>query len=65
MRQCLGEGTSNKQTQSETSNETGISDLVEPQGTSINLREIIKSVGSKKKTEAGTYNLYQEKHMNK
>ena len=46
MRQCLGEGTSNKQTQSETSNETGISDLVEPQGTSINLREIIKSVSN-------------------
>ena len=49
MRQCLGEGTSNKQAQqaqSETSNETGISDFAEPSGTAINLREIIKSVSS-------------------
>ena len=47
MRQTLSKGTSNVQTQSETSNETTTTtDAAEPSGTPINLSSIIRTVSS-------------------
>ena len=46
MKQCMGEGIPSKQAKNETSNETNANEATGAQGTSINLREIIKSVSN-------------------